>query len=85
MLSTSFKTDPQVYRVPPTWIPNPARLVNYTEALSSRPFGTYTFNTLKYGLGAVAGALISNTLVAYGFARIRWPGGTSSSSSAFRR
>ncbi len=74
MLSTSFKTDPQVYRVPPTWIPNPARLLNYPEALSSRPFGTYTFNTLKYGLGAVAGALISNTLVAYGFARIRWPG-----------
>ncbi len=74
MLSTSLKTDPQVYTVPPTWFPNPMRLVNYPEALSSRPFGTYTYNTLRYALGAVAGALLSNTLVAYGFARIRWPG-----------
>ncbi len=74
MLSTSLKTDPQVYTVPPTWFPNPVRLVNYPEALSSRPFGAYTYNTLRYALGAVAGALLSNTLVAYGFARIRWPG-----------
>ena len=74
MLSTSLKTDPQVYTVPPVWIPNPARLVNYPEALSSRPFGVYTYNTMRYALGAVAGALLSNTLVAYGFARIRWPG-----------
>ena len=74
MLSTSFKTDPQVYSVPPIWIPNPVRLVNYPEALSSRPFGVYTYNTMRYALGAVVGALLSNTLVAYGFARIRWPG-----------
>ena len=74
MLSTSLKTDPQVYSVPPVWIPNPVRLVNYPEALSSRPFGVYTYNTMRYALGAVAGALLSNTLVSYGFARIRWPG-----------
>jgi multiple sugar transport system permease protein len=74
MLSTSLKTDPQVYTVPPIWIPNPVRLANYPEALSSRPFGLYTYNTLRYALLAVLGALISNTLVAYGFARIRWPG-----------
>jgi len=74
MFSTSLKTDPQVYTVPPIWIPNPIRLINYPEALSSRPFGTYAYNTMRYALGAVAGALISNTLVAYGFARIRWPG-----------
>ena len=74
MLSTSLKTDPQVYTVPPIWIPNPVRLINYPEALASRPFEIYTYNTLRYALGAVAGALISNTLVAYGFARIRWPG-----------
>ena len=41
MLSTSLKTDPQVYTVPPIWIPNPVRLINYPEALSSRPFEIY--------------------------------------------
>ena len=32
MVSTSLKTDPQVYRIPPVWIPSPARFLNYPEA-----------------------------------------------------
>lgn len=74
MISTSLKTDPQVYHVPPIWIPNPVRWINYPEALTSRPFGTYAWNTLQYALLTVAGALVSSTLAAYGFARLRWPG-----------
>lgn len=74
MVSTSLKTDPQVYHVPPIWIPNPVRWANYPEALSSRPFATYALNTLKYALLAVTGAILSNALVGYGFSRIRWPG-----------
>jgi ABC-type glycerol-3-phosphate transport system permease component len=74
MISTSLKTDPQVYHVPPIWIPNPARWANYPEALSARPFATYALNTIKYALLAVTGAVLSNSLVGYGFSRIRWPG-----------
>src|SRR5690606_12310149 len=74
MISTSLKTDPQVYTVPPVWIPNPVRWVNYPEALAIRPFGLYTYNTLKYALTSVVGVLLSCSLVAYGFARVRWPG-----------
>jgi multiple sugar transport system permease protein len=74
MVSTSLKTDPQVYTVPPIWIPNPMRFVNYPEALSQRPFGTFALNSIKYALLTVVGAVLSNTLVAYGFSRIRWPG-----------
>ena len=74
MVSTSLKTDPQVYHVPPIWIPNPVRWANYPEALSSRPFATYALNTLKYALLAVTGAIFSNALVGYGFSRIQWPG-----------
>lgn len=72
MLSTSLKTDPQVYRVPPVWIPNPMRFANYPEALTARPFGLYTLNTLRYAFSSVVGVLLSCTLVAYGFSRIRW-------------
>ncbi len=74
MLSTSLKTDPQVYHVPPIWIPDPMRFANYPEALTIRPFALYTLNTVKYALLVVTGALISNTIVAYGFARVQWPG-----------
>lgn len=72
MLSTSVKTDPQVYSVPPVWIPNPVRLINYPEALTTRPFGLYTLNTLRYALSSVVGVILSSTVVAYGFSRIRW-------------
>ncbi len=74
MISTSLKTDPQVYHVPPIWIPNPVRFANYPEALSSRPFGTYALNSIKYALLASTGAVLSNALVGYGFSRIEWPG-----------
>lgn len=74
MISTSLKTDPQVYHVPPIWIPNPIRFANYPEALSSRPFGTYALNSIKYAVLASMGAVLSNALVGYGFSRIEWPG-----------
>ena len=74
MLSTSLKDDPQVYRVPPIWIPNPIRPANYVEIFTRRPMGMYFLNTLRYALPTAAGVLISCSLVAYSFARLRWPG-----------
>jgi len=73
MISTSLKTDPQVYRVPPVWIPNPVRWLNYPEALTSLPFFSYFLNTMKIAVPATIGTLISSALTAYGFSRIRWP------------
>ena len=46
MISTSLKDDPQTFRVPPIWIPNPMRFANYPEALTQQPFGTFFINTL---------------------------------------
>jgi len=74
MASTSLKDDPQTYHVPPIWIPNPMRFRNYPEALTFLPFGHYFLNTMQIALPSVVGALISSTLVAYAFSRIRWPG-----------
>jgi len=74
MISTSLKTDPQVYRVPPIWIPNPVRFRNYREVLTRRPFGLWFLNTMQYCVPTAIGALLSSTLVAYSFSRIRWKG-----------
>jgi ABC-type glycerol-3-phosphate transport system permease component len=74
MISTSIKTDPQVYRVPPIWIPNPARFENYLDVLTRRPFGLWFLNTLRYVLPVTIGVLASSGLVAYSFSRIRWWG-----------
>ena len=74
MLSTSVKTDPQVYHVPPIWIPKPMRWANYGEAMTYVPFGTYLINTLKYGFGSTLGVALSSALCAYGFSRLQWRG-----------
>ena len=73
-LSSSFKTDYQVLEFPPRWFPDPFRWENYPEALTYVPFGKYAVNTLIIAIGAIFGNLISCTIIAYGFARLRAPG-----------
>jgi ABC-type glycerol-3-phosphate transport system permease component len=73
-ISSSFKPDYQVLEFPPRWIPDPFRWQNYPEALTYIPFGRYTVNTLVIALLAITGNILSCTLVAYGFARLRAPG-----------
>ena len=74
MFATSLKIDPEVYRVPPTWLPRVVRWENYSEAMTYEPFGLYFVNTLKYGLSATVGAVLSSALCAYGFSRVQWKG-----------
>ena len=74
MMSTSVKTDPQVYRVPPIWIPNPMRFLNYVDVLTRRPFGLWFVNTMRYCIPSTIGVLLSSVVVAYSFSRIRWWG-----------
>ncbi|MGH2512458.1 MAG: carbohydrate ABC transporter permease, partial [Candidatus Limnocylindrales bacterium] len=74
MISTSLKTGPNSIAVPPQWIPDPLVLSNYPTALEKINFPLALRNTLIYALPAVIGTVASCSLVAYGFARIKWPG-----------
>lgn len=74
MVSTSLKTGPQAIATPPVWIPNPWVFGNYLEALTKINFPLALRNSLIYAVPAVVGTVASCSLVAYGFARIRWPG-----------
>jgi multiple sugar transport system permease protein len=74
MLGTSLKTNQQIVRYPPEWIPAPIRWDNYADALASAPLLRYAGNTLLICVLTVVGALLSNTVVAYGFSRIEWRG-----------
>lgn len=49
-------------------------LSNYKEALGYIPFFTYAKNTLIVSVLGVAGAVLANSIVAYGFSRIEWKG-----------
>lgn len=73
-LSTSLKSVSDIYLFPPKWIPDPIRWQNYREAITAIPFMRYLFNTsLITGL-SIIGKVISVTLVAFSFSRLRWWG-----------
>lgn len=73
MIVTSVKPDKELMAWPPTLIPHGLQLNNYPDALTYIPFFSYVKNTLLYCLGSVIGAILSCTLAAYGFSRIKWP------------
>jgi multiple sugar transport system permease protein len=74
MLSTSLKSDQQLYAYPPIWIPWPMQFSNYPTAVTYINFGLYLWNTLVIAVLSTVGALVSCSLVAYSLARIPWPG-----------
>lgn len=74
MISTSLKNPQELAIWPPIWIPNPIRFDNYYQAFKEAQLGQYFLNTLYITIPSVIGALLSNSLAAYGFARVRWPG-----------
>ncbi len=73
-ISTSLKTEQQTLAYPPTWVPDPVQWENYPEALTARPFGRYYVNTTIITTLSVIGQVLSSAVVAYGFARFRFPG-----------
>ena len=74
MISTSLKDASGVFAFPPQWIPRPPRWENYVTAMTVLPFGRFFYNTSVITFGAMAGQLLSCSLVAYAFARLRWSG-----------
>jgi ABC-type glycerol-3-phosphate transport system permease component len=73
-VSTSFKSTGEVFVFPPKFIPESIQWHNYPDALTSVPFGRYTLNTLFLAAARIVGNLLSCTLVAFSFARLKWKG-----------
>jgi multiple sugar transport system permease protein len=73
-LTTALKQPGTTYVFPPEWIPSPATLRNFPRVLDLIPFWTFLRNSLIVSTVAVFGEVLSASLVAYGFARFRFPG-----------
>ncbi|WP_456059076.1 carbohydrate ABC transporter permease [Caldanaerobius polysaccharolyticus] len=74
MLSTALKTNADIFQWPPVWIPKPLKWRNFIDAWNSVPFSKYLFNTLFIVALGMTAEIISETVVAYGFARFKFPG-----------
>ena len=68
MVSTSLKNAEELPLYPPIWIPDPIRWDNYVTAFVEGSLGGYLWNTVVVTVPSVIGAVLSNALIAYGFA-----------------
>jgi len=73
-LRSSVMTINQIFVFPPEWIPTPWQWGNYPEVFDTVPFFRYFRNTLTIVVPVVLGTVLSASLAAYGFSRLRWPG-----------
>lgn len=74
MISTSLKNASDLFVFPPEWIPNPIQWNNYPDAWNALPFDRFLLNTLFTTILAMFAEIVSAAIVAYGFARFRFPG-----------
>jgi multiple sugar transport system permease protein len=74
MLSTALKSDSEVFLVPPSLFPAVPQWQNFPAATTYIPFWGYMLNTFVICALTILGTVISCSLIAYGFARVRWPG-----------
>jgi multiple sugar transport system permease protein len=72
MLATSLMDDLEVYSYPPKFIAKKWLWSNYKEALTLLPFNRFFLNTLIVSLATVLGQLLTCSMAAYAFARLRF-------------
>ena len=75
MTSSAMKDQAQIFTIPPRWVPSPAYFGNFFAAWNTLNFNLYAYNTIfKYAIPSTIGTVFSSAIVAYGFARLTWPG-----------
>jgi multiple sugar transport system permease protein len=74
MILTSFKDMSEIYVYPPKWFPSKLNLENYTNAFSAAPFGRYYFNSVFVAATVTLGQLITCSMAAFAFARLKFWG-----------
>ncbi len=74
MLSTSLKGTQYILDPVPQLIPNPVVTDSYTRLFDLYPVGRWIFNSLLVAALATGGQLLSCSMAAYAFARIRFRG-----------
>ena len=74
MVSSSVKAPSEMMATPPIWIPSTISFDSYVRPFTNLPFPLFYRNTIFVTLTGMLGVLISSSLVAFAFARMRWPG-----------
>ncbi len=74
LIVTALKTDVEIFQQPPPIFPPNPQWQNFGASTTYIPFWRYMWNTIAISGLTVLGTVLSCTFIAYGFARIQWPG-----------
>ncbi len=74
MVRTSLLKETDVAKFPPIWIPDYFLIDQYIGALTIQPFGRYLLNSFLIAVIAIMTQLVTASMGAYAFARLRFPG-----------
>ena len=74
MLSASFKENAEIFTRPITWIPKVFRTINYEKVFREIPFALYFLNTAFVTLSVTAIRVLTCSMAAFAFAKLKFPG-----------
>ena len=74
MVRSSFMTLKQIFVMPPQWIPDPWTLSNYSDVAAKTSIFSYFGNSIYLVVMNIAGVLLTGSMAAYAFSRVRWRG-----------
>ena len=71
---TSLKLEKNVFLSPPQWWPDPITLQAYVQVLTRIHFPRYFLNSVVVAVAITVGHVFFDTLAAYAFAKLKFPG-----------
>ncbi len=74
LVSSSLKASTEIFASPIRWIPARPEWSNYVDAFTQQPMFLFARNSAIVVVAAGLGTVLTSTMVAYSFARLRWPG-----------
>lgn len=74
MLLCSFKTQNEMYQMPPSFFPKQFNFDNFASVFKQMPFGRYYLNSVGTGLLNTLVGVITSSLLGYIFAKYEFPG-----------
>lgn len=74
MLSTSLREPSQIFQSTLNVIPYPIIFQNYIDAWNSIPFGRFYVNSLFIAICVTVGQVVTSSMAAYAFSRLKFPG-----------
>ena len=74
MISSAFKTEVNIFRLPIQWFPDPINWMSFVKGWQAQNFPRYFFNSFFVSIAITIGTLLFASLAGYSLAKFRYPG-----------